>query len=320
MSDDPCLVLGASGGFGGAVARELLGRGRRVRALVRNREKAERVLAPEDGLQLVEGNAENPDTVAGAATGCCVIVDGINLPFHHWLPRLRTVTDNVAAAARLSGATILFPGNVFGFGAQAGRPLPESAEMAPTARKGELRVELETALRQSAERGETRTIVLRAGDYFGPTVRNGLVNPIFAAAAKAKTMRLVGSPDVAHQWAYVPDLARLAVELIDAADRLAPFEIVHFTGHVAERQSEFLRLVAVRAGHPELAITSIPWWLFRVAGVFDKSIQEVLELRYLWDTAVILDDTRRRALFPGFLETPIEKAIDTTIDSYRAGS
>ena len=317
MSDDRCLVLGASGGFGGAVARELLARGRRVRALVRDREKAERVFTRKYGLELVEGDAESADTVAGAATDCSVIVHGINLPFHHWRLRLRTVTDNVAAAARSSGATILFPGNVFGFGPQTDRPLSESAEMVPTAHKGELRVELEDALRQSAESGETRTIVLRAGDYFGPTVRNGLVNPIFANAARAKTMRLLGSPDVAHQWAYAPDLARLAVELIDATDRLAPFEIVHFAGHVAERQGEFVRLVAVRAGHPELAMALIPWWLFQVAGVFDKSIKEVLELRYLWDTAVILDDPRRRALFPGFLETPIEEAIDATVDSYR---
>lgn len=159
--------------------------------------------------------------------------------------------------------------------------------------------------------------MLRAGDFFGPTVRNGLVDRIFGRAAHGRPIEALGRLDVPHQWAYVPDLARLAADLIEIADRLAPFDVVHFAGRVARRQRDFLELVAHAAGHPDLAVRTVPWWLVRLMGLYDAQLRELMELRYLFDDAVTLDDPRRRELLPDFVPTPLETAVRETVAGYR---
>ncbi|MGE0153290.1 MAG: NAD-dependent epimerase/dehydratase family protein [Reyranellaceae bacterium] len=307
------LILGGSGSFGGAVAREMLARGWRVRALARD--PARLALA---GAEAVQGDALDGDGLSRAGEGAAVIVHGVNYPYHQWTPNMERVTSNVLRAARSHGATVLFPGNVYGFGPQADAPLPETAGMRPSSEKGRLRVRLETMLRAATLDGGARALVVRAGDYFGPTVRNGLVDRIFGHAVAGKPMQVFGRTDIAHQWAYVPDLARLAVALLERAAALEPFEIVHDRGHVGRPQLSFLRAVAAQAGRPELKIRRVPWLALRAAGLFDPVVRELMELRYLFDTSIVIDDPRRQALLSDFRWTPVEEAIARTVGSYRA--
>lgn len=108
------LVLGASGSFGGAVAAEMLRRGWQVRALARNPER----LAC-DGIDVRQGDALDVDRVVQLAEGADVIVHGVNYPYHQWIPNMEGATSNALRAARTHNATLVFPGNVYGFG---GRP------------------------------------------------------------------------------------------------------------------------------------------------------------------------------------------------------
>jgi len=76
------LVLGATGGIGGAVADRLLADGWTARALHRDPERARK---PGDGLQWVTGDAMVAADVVAAAAGCEVIVHGVNPPgYRNW--------------------------------------------------------------------------------------------------------------------------------------------------------------------------------------------------------------------------------------------
>jgi len=311
------LVLGASGSFGGAVALELLSRGWQVSALARDPARLARLGPAAAALVASEGDAQDGDAVHSAAIGVDLIVHGINYPYPQWIPHMQTVTDNVIEAARANGSRILFPGNVYNFGAQTGRPLTETAAVLPSTRKGQLRVKLEQALHNATIDGKAKVLIVRAGDYFGPTVRNGYVDRLFGNARRGKPMQVLGRLDVAHQWAYVPDLARLSVDLLELRS-LKPFEVVHFKGDVVNVQREFLQLIANAAGNPALRSRRLPWWLLRALGLFDPLMREVYEMRYLFDSAVIIDDPRRRELLPDFKPTPLNQAVRTTLESYPA--
>jgi nucleoside-diphosphate-sugar epimerase len=230
---------------------------------------------------------------------------------------MQTVTEAVIEAAQANHARIVFPGNVYGFGAQTSSVLPETAALAPTTKKGQLRVKLEQALHHATIGENARVLIVRAGDYFGPTVRNGYVDRLFGNAQRGKAMQVLGRPDVAHQWAYVPDLARLTVDLL-GLPALKPFEVVHFKGNVVTTQREFLQLIATAAGKPNLRIQRLPWGLLRLVGLVDPLMREVFEMRYLFDSAVIIDDPRRRELLPDFQATPLEQAVRETLESYAA--
>lgn len=314
----PTLILGATGSFGRGFTQEAVRRGQPARCLVRNLEKAGRMLGESPHLELIEGDVQDLNSVVSAAKGCRAIIHSINYPFHQWLPNMARATAHVISAATAAKATILFPGNVYGLGPQCSGPLAEDAPNKPSGHKGALRVTLEDSLRHATEEGSVpRVIVLRAGDYFGPSVRNGLVDPIFENAMAGKPIRTFGNLEVAHQWAYVPDLARAALDLLAKEESMKPFEVFNFAGYVASPERDFLEQVAGQAGHASLAIRVLPWSALKLAAMFNAMLREMLELRYLYHQSVILDGSKLRRTLPDFRETPIAEAIRVTLESYQ---
>lgn len=312
------LILGATGSFGGGVARECLRRDRPIRLLVRDASRAKAELDDSPLIEFIEGDAGDSAAVSQAAWDCPVIVHGVNLPYDEWIPHMERIMRCVIGAAEKTGALIVFPGNVYGLGRQMGHPLPEDTPNRPCSRKGRLRVRLEDMLREAAESGSVRVLIVRAGDFYGPNVRNGLVDRIFGAAAAGKPIRAIGDLSKPHQWAYMPDLVRAAVDLTDEALKSHnEFEIVHFKGHVPRSQQQFLQSVATEAGHEDLPIRGVSWGVLRLMSLFDAELRELFELRYLFDEAVILDDAKLCSKLPDFEDTEMDEAIRTTVISYR---
>jgi dihydroflavonol-4-reductase len=103
------LLTGGTGIVGNAIAAELVGRGRRVRALVRSLERG-RSLLP-DAVELVQGDVTDADSVARAIAGCDVAYHAAGLP-EQWLADPGTFarvnvggTRIVADAARAAGVS-----------------------------------------------------------------------------------------------------------------------------------------------------------------------------------------------------------------------
>jgi nucleoside-diphosphate-sugar epimerase len=170
------LVLGATGGVGGEMARALIGRGWTVRALNRDPTRATKSIA---GAEWVRGDAMNQAEVVAAAQGVALIVHGVNPPgYRNWKGLALPMLQNTIAAAKASGARIFFPGTVYNFGPDAFPLVAEDAPQRPLTRKGAIRVEMETCLRLAAGQG-VQVLILRAGDWFGPDTS---ANSWFSAA------------------------------------------------------------------------------------------------------------------------------------------
>ena len=111
MESNTALVLGATGGIGGEVARQLRDAGWKVRAL---RRSGEQQIELRDGMVWVRGDAMNRDDVLAAAEGCSVIVHAVNPPgYRHWGELVLPMLDNTIVAAQANGATIVLPGTVY---------------------------------------------------------------------------------------------------------------------------------------------------------------------------------------------------------------
>ena len=244
------LVLGATGGIGGEVARQLRDAGWQVRALKRGLAHEEE---QRDGLTWIRGDAMSRGDVRRAARGCAVIVHAVNPPgYRRWAELVLPMLDNTVAAAIAERATIVLPGTVYNYGPDA---LPEPAEDAPqnpVTRKGAIRVELERRLRAATQQG-ARAIIVRAGDFFGPSAGNnwfsqGVVKP----GRPVAVVNLPGNRGIGHQWSYLPDVARTMVELLAHRDRLEPFTNFHMAGHWdadgTQLAASIQRVVARRSG------------------------------------------------------------------------
>ena len=74
----PILVTGATGNVGAPIATRLAREGERVRALVRDPERARRLLL--DDVELVAGDVTDASSVRSAAEGCAVVYHAAGLP------------------------------------------------------------------------------------------------------------------------------------------------------------------------------------------------------------------------------------------------
>ena len=100
------LVLGATGGVGGALAEALLQRGYRVRAMHR---RPHHQIAARSRFEWVSGDAMNAGDVLRAAEGASVILHGVNPPGdQNWGELVLPMIDNTIAAARAVGRPRIF--------------------------------------------------------------------------------------------------------------------------------------------------------------------------------------------------------------------
>ncbi|PXX26939.1 MULTISPECIES: NAD-dependent epimerase/dehydratase family protein [Burkholderia] len=307
------LVLGASGGIGGEVARQLRDAGWQVRALKRGLDAD---VVERDGITWMRGDALDREAVVRAARGCSVIVHAVNPPgYRNWPTQVLPMIDNTIAAATVAQATVVLPGTVYNYGADAFPVLREDAPQHPTTRKGAIRVELERRLQEATAQG-VRTIIVRAGDFFGARAGNnwfaqGLIKP----GRPVSTISVPGRPGVGHQWAYLPDVARTMVELIERRDTLEPFARFHLGGHWdadGTQMAEAISRVAQRHGMRP-AVRRFPWWLVWAAAPFVTTLREMLEMRYLWREPLRMDNARVTAVLGREPLTPLDTAVEATL-------
>ncbi|SEN79698.1 Nucleoside-diphosphate-sugar epimerase [Duganella sp. CF517] len=305
------LVLGATGGIGGEVARLLVARGWTVRALHR---APERVAVGGDGIEWLSGDAMERDDVVAAAKGAVLIVHAVNPPgYRNWGALVLPMIDNTIAAARAGGARILLPGTVYNYGPDAFPDLREDSPQRPVTRKGAIRVALEARLRAAAADG-VRSLIVRAGDFFGPRAGNswlaqGLIKPGKPVTAISNP----SSPGVGHQWAYLPDVAETMVRLVEQADLLPTFATYHMEGHWDPDGTRMAAAIARAAGKPELTVRAFPWWLVTLASPFVPVFRELREMRYLWRQPLRMSNARLRAVLGGEPHTPLDTALRATL-------
>jgi nucleoside-diphosphate-sugar epimerase len=311
--NDTALVLGATGNIGGEVARLLNANGWSVRAMRRGAG----TMQDRDGLTWVPGDAMNRDDVMRAAEGCAVIVHAVNPPgYHDWDKLVLPMVDHTVAAATALGATIVLPGTVYNFGPDAWPMLAEDSPQHPVTRKGAIRVALEQRLEEASRRG-ARAIVVRAGDFFGPRPGNnwfslGLVKPGRAVTSISNP----ASVGVGHQWAYLPDVARTIVALLERRGALAAFERFHMAGHWDDnglRMADTIRRIVGQHTGAEPRIGALPWRWLRLAAPFVTTLHELQEMRYLWQQPLRMINHRLLEVLGEEPHTPMDLAVEASL-------
>lgn len=315
MERGTALVLGATGGIGGEMVATLLRRGWRVRALARDPARA--AAQWPTGLaqpEWVAGDALDASSVVAAARGAALIVHAVNPPgYRNWETLVLPMLESTIQAAEASGARIVLPGTVYNYGPDAFPEIAEGAPQHPLTRKGAIRVQMEQQLRAAAQRG-VRTLIVRAGDFFGPRARNnwfsqGLVKPGQALAAISDP----GRRGVGHQWAYLPDVAETIVRLVEREGELAVFDTFHMNGHWDADGTQMQAAIRRASGQPALPVKRFPWWLLTLASPFVPMFRELREMRYLWQQPVRLRNTRLLSVLGTEPHTPLDIAVGATL-------
>jgi nucleoside-diphosphate-sugar epimerase len=291
------VVLGAAGRLGHAAAVAFRDAGWSVVSFVRPG-SGERAAAGTEVVQSQERAA-----VTDAARGADLLLHAFNTPYPQWSRLSLQHLYVTIEAAEATGCTILFPGNLYNYGAGMPELLDESTPMRPTTRKGRLREQMEQRLREAAERG-VRSIVLRAGDFYGGG--RGAWLDLVIARDRGRII-YPGPLDVVHAWAYLPDLAACMVRLAERRATLSTFAAFGFPGHaVTGRELAAAIAAAMRRGY---TVERMRWWLVRTVGQLLAMGRELAEIEYLWRVPHRICGDKLRAAIGDIPQTPFDRAV-----------
>lgn len=307
-TEHTALVLGATGGIGGELTAVLLARGWTVTALTRDPAKAQ--TGRDARILWIQGDAMEAADVLRAARGAQLIVHAVNPPgYRDWDKLVLPMMDNTIAAARAVGTRVLLPGTVYNYGPSAFPVLTEDKAQAPITRKGKIRVEMERRLKASG----VPALVVRAGDFFGGRGggNNWFSMGVIKPGAPLKAVANPGRKGVGHAWAYLPDLAQTMAELVERTPAEG-FQTYHFAGHY-DADGTAMSSAVRRAAGRNLPVNGFPWWMAVLAAPFVTMFREVMEMRYLWNEPLRLDNARLVQALGREPHTPLDQAVARTL-------
>ncbi len=287
MTRSTVLVLGANGRFGAAAVSAFSDAGWNVIAQVR-REPVSALPANTIALNVALADT---DALVAAAAGASVVVYAINPLYTDWDAKLLPMARQGMAVAQKLNATFMLPGNVYNYGDKMPETLTENTEQRPSNQKGLLRYQLEAEMRVQAAQG-LRSAVIRAGDFFGAGSGSWFDQLIVKDVERGK-LAYPGPMDIAHAWAYLPDLARAFVA-VASQPQTEGFRQFNFAGHTLTGR-ELLRHVETAARElglrPEkgFRIGGMPWGIIRVGGIVYPLWRELARMSYLWRVPHRLD-------------------------------
>ncbi len=277
------LILGATGRFGRHAAEAFWNAGWRVRLFDRH-----------------------ADDLTEAAQGADVIVNAWNPAYPDWAAQVPGLTRAVIEAARSSGARVILPGNVYVFGPDC--PVPWGADSPHRAINplGRVRIEMEQAYRDAG----VPTLILRAGDFLDTEASGNWFDRMMAPSLKRGVLTYPGRADIPQAWAWLPDMARAAVDLAWQHD-LPRFADIAFPGYTLTGAQ--MAALCETALARRVRVKPMAWWPLQLARPVWPMAGRILEMRYLWNTPHRLDPAAFDARLPGFALTPPEEALERAI-------
>jgi len=300
------------GPTGEATADRLRARGTPIRVVQRKR--------PANlpaGVEFMACDALDAGQVLRAMTGAeqAVITVGFEYKGDVWKQAWPKAMANFLAAAEATGARIVHIDNMYMYGPQDA-PLHEDMPLTAYGKKPAARAEV-TAMWMKAARGRrVRWAALRAPDFYGPGVdRSHIGETGLGLIAQDKSALLLMSPDRPHAFAYVPDIARAAVSLLDAPDD-AFNQAWHVPCAPTRTPRQLLQIGADALGQ-QLKVLAMPTLTLRLAGIFSPFLRECVEMRFTWNRPYHVDATKFSRRFWSDA-TPFEVGIPATVRAFRA--
>jgi nucleoside-diphosphate-sugar epimerase len=308
-------LFGATGAIGESIAAELRSKGRGYRAVARSRKELESKFGSDPGAEIATWNPDDPESVRAAARGVDTIIYLVGVPYWqfelHPILMRKTLDGAIAEGVK----RILLIGTVYPFGRARTERVSEDHPREPHTFKGRMRKEQEDLVLAADAAGSIRGTILRLPDFYGPGIERSFLASAFQAAISGGRAQLIGPIDVPHEFKYVPDVGPVAVELADEPRAYGRGWNLAGPGTITQR--DFAERVFEAAGRKPKYIVANKTTL-RVLGLFNPLLREVVEMHYLFETGVIMDDSAIGGLLGAIHKTSYEEGIRETLRVMRA--
>lgn len=307
------IVVGATGGTGAVVAEELISRGVKTIAFGRSRQKLERLAAQlgnPDRLSLAVGDAFRSRDIAAASEGADVLFHCANVPYNEMAGKLIPLGESVMEAADRRSLKVVAVDGIYPYGRRQADNVTEDHPKQPHTQKGKTRLAFERMLFSDRWSG-VQTMIVRLPDYYGPTANQAsYLGSTLEAIAAGKPAFFIGNMRVPRENVYLPDAAKMIVELAGRDDAYGQNWHIPGAGVISGR--EIVRIARQASGHtkPVIPLGRIGLSLL---GIFVPVMKEVVEMLYLTEEPLILSGEKYERLIGPIPATKFEEGIAATI-------
>lgn len=301
------LVLGASGGMGYSIVKELSSRGVSVIAFARNKERLEKLFGNDDNVRIFNGDVFQVDDLKAAAKGIDVIFQSANIPYKDWEGKLVSFMTNIVETAKVSSAKFVMVENIYAYGRSTGRKVCESTEKNPHTKKGKIRLQVEGIVKNSG----VEALIAHFPDFYGPNAENTILHFTLQNVVENKRASYVGNKQIAREFIYTPDGAKAIVEL--ASNENAYGQNWNIPGVNVITGNEIVEIIREVSGYQK-SVSTVSKNLIRLLGLFNANMREVVEMFYLNEEPVVLDGKKYESLIGPIPRTPYRKGLQETLD------
>ncbi|MFC0523585.1 SDR family NAD(P)-dependent oxidoreductase [Pontibacillus salicampi] len=279
------LVIGATGGMGSALVKELVDRGITVVAFARDNKKLNTLGAYHDSIILQQGDAFRYADVKKAASNVDVIFHAVNLPYASWEQDQERLMDTILKVGKESSCKLAMVDNIYAYHRNSINPVTEGADKEPHTKKGKIRLRLEEKIKQST----VPYLICHFPDFFGPNANSSLLHYTLSTMKKNTTARFVGNQDVNREFIYTIDGARDMVALSLLEDTY--YQNWNIRGNGVVRGEELVEIMKEVTGYTN-RVGTVHKSMVRLIGVVDKQMREYVEMFYLNEQPLILSGAK----------------------------
>ena len=287
MDNAKHLILGLTGGIGRAVAKSLSKRNIPIKALVRNAGKAAKYIEGIENISIIEGDVSKPTDLKQAFESIEIVYYCVNIPYNLWDKKALQLLKNCVDAAIEHKTKIVFPGNVYVYGHAKYNPVDEKHPHAAHTKKGQIRMEMEEMLALARKDDGLDYSIVRMPDFYGPFVINGFSEQLFINAIKGKAMRWVGKLDIDQELIYIEDGGEAMVTA--ALSNKSNGEVFNIPGINITTPRKFLQEIVNQSERKSKFNTMDSDMIFKVFGLFNPVVKELVEMMYLKREKLILN-------------------------------
>ncbi len=308
-------LFGAAGAIGGSIAAALRSQNQPYRVVGRTRRELESKFGSDPGAEIVTWNPDDPASVRAAARGVDTIFYLIGVPYWQFELHPILMRKTLEGAIAEGVQRLVLIGTVYPFGRARTERVSEDHPREPHTFKGRMRKQQEDLVLEADAAGSIRATVLRLPDFYGPNLERSFLASAFQAATQGGRAQLIGPIDTPHEFLYVPDTGPIALAL--AAEPRAFGRSWNLAGPGVITQREFVEQVFQEAGRKPRYIVANKMML-RAMGLFNPLLREVVEMHYLFETGVIMDDSALRGLLGEVHKTSYRDGIRQTLQEMKS--
>ncbi|WP_280768056.1 SDR family NAD(P)-dependent oxidoreductase [Salipaludibacillus daqingensis] len=299
------LVIGASGGIGYALALELVSKEVNVVAFARRKNKLATLFSDQDKVTIFSGDALNHEEVSLAAKGVDVIFHAISFPYEEWSEKHVACMKVIISVAKQQQAKIALVDNIYAYGKQA-RVVTEDVEKKPNTKKGKIRLEMETKIKESG----IPYLIVHLPDFYGPNADNTILAATLRNVVDQKGTIFVGPMDKRREFLFTNDGAKAMVTLASSEK----YYNQNWNIPSGERKTgaEIVTIIRNVNGYKK-PVRSIGKSMIRFLGLFNPSMKEMVEMMYLTKEPVLLSGMKYQREVGEVPATSLEEGISATL-------